>query len=83
MKMIVKFEYVLWFRKTFMCDKKQCWKPEKVARAECSELSCGKGFVRNPHRRAQVLPLELLNSEFKKSVEELSELLNDTSACGT
>lgn len=32
MKMIVKFEYVLWFRKTFICDKKQCWKPEKVAR---------------------------------------------------
>lgn len=46
-----------------MCDKKQFWKPEKVARAEGCELSCGKGFVRSPHRRAQVLPLELLNSK--------------------
>lgn len=46
-----------------MCDKKQFWKPEKVARAESCELSCGKGFVRSPHRRAQVLSLELLNSK--------------------
>lgn len=78
-KMIVKFKNAMWFRKTFKCGKKQFWKPEKVARSECCELSCGKGFVRSPHRRAQVLLLELLNSEFKWRSQ--SELVNDTSAC--
>lgn len=61
MKMIVKFKNVMWFRKTFQCDKKQCWKQEKIARAESCELSCGKGFVSSPHRKAQVLSLELLS----------------------
>lgn len=45
MKMIVKFKNVMWFRKTFKCDKKQCWKQEKVARAECVNYLVGKDLL--------------------------------------
>lgn len=43
-----------------MYDKNQCWKSEKVTGVKCSEASGGKGFVKSPHRRVQVLLLKLL-----------------------
>lgn len=67
LKMLAKFNKICGVVQECMYDKNQCWKSKKVTGAKCSEASCGKGFVKSPHRRVQVLLLELLKrNEFKR-----------------